>query len=150
MDVLERRAPRIFAVFLALLVVAAGRTAYLDVVRGATLRRAAMEEHVTDEALRAPRGELTDDTGAPLALSEPAQDLAADPLLLSDPLSDARRLAPLLEQPMQAILTKLTERAGFVYLARGVPERRAEKVLALGIPGVSGTPVMHRVYPRAR
>jgi cell division protein FtsI/penicillin-binding protein 2 len=35
-----------------------------------------------------------------------------------------------------------------VYLARGVPARQAEAVLKLKIEGISGTPVMKRVYPR--
>ena len=148
MHELERRTGFIFAAFLALLVVAAGRTLYLDVVRGASLRRVASEEHITDETVDAPRGAMTDRNGSELAVSEPAQELAADPHLITEPLADARRLAPLLGQSSQDVLVKLTERAGFVYLARALPQRRAEQVLALRIPGLSATPVMRRVYPR--
>ena len=50
--------------------------------------------------------------------------------------------------PQNVLLRKLSERAGFVYLARAVPARQAEAALALKIPGVTGTPVMRRVYPR--
>ncbi len=46
------------------------------------------------------------------------------------------------------MLSKLSERAGFVYLARALPARTAQAVLALKITGVAGTPVMRRVYPR--
>src|SRR5207244_9470967 len=38
---------------------------------------------------------------------------------------------------------------GFVYLARALPGPQAEKVLALKLPGITGVPVMRRVYPRA-
>ncbi len=148
MAVLQRRVGAIFAVFFGLLVIAAGRTLYLDVVRGSTLRRAASEEHLTYVKVDAPRGAITDDAGADLAVSEPAQDISADPLLIDDPLAASRHLGPLLGQPVQHVLDELSERTGFVYLARALPERQAERVLALGIAGVSGTPVMRRVYPR--
>ena len=46
------------------------------------------------------------------------------------------------------MLSELSERRGFVYLARALPSRAAQAVLALKIAGVTGTPVMRRVYPR--
>ncbi len=46
------------------------------------------------------------------------------------------------------MLSELSERRGFVYLARSLPARAAQAVLALKIAGVTGTPVMRRVYPR--
>jgi len=50
--------------------------------------------------------------------------------------------------PQDRLLRKLTQRSGFVYLARALPDARARAVLALKLPGVAGTPVMRRVYPR--
>jgi cell division protein FtsI (penicillin-binding protein 3) len=131
-----------------LLVVAAGRTVYLGVLRGGSLRRAASDEQLSYETVTAPRGTITDRGGVDLAVSEPAQDIAADPYLISDPLAAARRLAPLLGLTQSSVLTKLSERRGFVYLARALPSRAAQEVLALRIAGVTGTPVMRRVYPR--
>lgn len=150
MAVVQHRIGAIFATFFLLLVLAAGRTAYLGVFRGASLRKAASEQQITRETVTAQRGTITDRNGVDLAVSEPARDLVADPYLLSDPLSAAQRLAPLLGQTQAALLQKLSERTGFVYLARGVPSHQAEAVLALKIPGVSGTPVMRRVYPRGQ
>ena len=60
----------------------------------------------------------------------------------------ARELAPLLGQTQASVLTKLSERRGFVYLARALPARAAQSVLALKLAGVAGTSVMRRVYPR--
>ncbi|HEV3034519.1 MAG TPA: penicillin-binding protein 2 [Solirubrobacteraceae bacterium] len=148
MAVLQRRVGAIFALFFALLVIAAGRTVYLGVVRGATLRKAASNEQLTTEAVTAPRGTITDRNGVDLAISEPAQDISADPYLLTDPLEAARQLAPLLGQTQSVVLRKLSERSGFVYLARALPAQPAQEVLALKIAGVNGTPVMRRVYPR--
>jgi cell division protein FtsI (penicillin-binding protein 3) len=144
----QRRIGAIFGLFFLLLVVAAGRTAYLGVVRGPTLRKAASSQQLTHETVIAPRGTITDRNGIDLAVSEPAQDLSADPYLITDPLGAAQRLAPLLGQTQESVLSKLSERAGFVYLARALPAKQAEALLALKIPGVAGTPVMRRVYPR--
>lgn len=148
MAVVQRRIGAIFGLFFILLVLAAGRTAYLGVLRGGTLRKAASNQQLTNEAVTAQRGAITDRNGVDLAVSEPARDLSADPYLITDPLGAAQRLAPLLGQTQASVLRKLSQRTGFVYLARGMPAKQAQPVLALKIPGVSGTPVMRRVYPR--
>jgi len=144
----QRRIGLIFGFFFLLLVLAAGRVVYLGVLRGASLRKAAESEQLSDETVTAQRGTITDRNGVDLAVSEPAQDISADPYLLTDPLSAAARLAPLLGQTQASVLTSLSERRGFVYLARALPARQAEAVLALKIAGINGAPVMRRVYPR--
>src|SRR3974377_2240930 len=121
MGVLQRRICAIFATLFLLLVVAAGRALYLGVLHGASLRRAASEEHLTLEAVHAPRGTISDDHGIELAVSEPAQDPSAHPELIRDPLQDAHELAPLLGLTFQDVLVKLSARSGFVYLARALP-----------------------------
>jgi len=146
--VVQNRIGAIFATLFLLLSFAAVRTAYLGIFRGAALSQAASAQQTTHETVIAQRGAITDRNGVDLAVSEPAKDLAADPYLLRDPLGVAQKLAPLLGLPQGELLRKLTERSGFVYLARGVPARQAEQVLKLKIEGISGTPVMKRVYPR--
>jgi cell division protein FtsI (penicillin-binding protein 3) len=96
----------------------------------------------------AERGTITDRNGVALAISEPARELTADPYLIKDPLGAAQRLAPLLGLTQAQVLTKLSERTGFVYLAHALPYNAAHQVLALKIPGVHGSSVMRRVYPR--
>jgi cell division protein FtsI (penicillin-binding protein 3) len=146
--VVQHRIGVIFGLFFVLLVLAAGRTMYLGVVRGATLRKLASNEQLSTETVIAPRGAITDRSGVELAVSEPAQDISADPYLITDPLQAAKHLAPLLGQTQDSVLRKLSERTGFVYLARALPAKAAQEVLALRIAGVTGAPVMRRVYPR--
>jgi cell division protein FtsI (penicillin-binding protein 3) len=146
--VVQRRIGAIFLLFFALLVLAAGRTVYLGVLRGGALRRAASDEQLSYEAVTAPRGAITDRNGVDLAVSEPAQEIAADPYLIKEPLEAAKKLAPLLDQTQAELLRKLSERTGFVYLDRSLPAKAAQAVLALKIAGITGTPVMRRVYPR--
>jgi cell division protein FtsI/penicillin-binding protein 2 len=144
----ERRVGAIFAMFFLLLVVAAGRTMYLGLLRGSSLRRAASDQQLSYETVSAPRGTITDRNGVDLAVSEPAQEISADPYLVHEPLEASKELAPLLGQSQTSVLEALTRRSGFVYLSRGLPERQARKVLALKLAGIEGTPVMRRVYPR--
>ena len=96
----------------------------------------------------AQRGTITDRNDIDLAVSEPAQDISATPYLVKNPLDASQRLAPLLEQTQATVLKDLSEHSGFVYLARALPAKQAEAVMALKIPGIAGTPVMRRVYPR--
>jgi len=145
---LERRVGVIFGLFLALLVLAAGRTVYLGVLRGSTLRKAASDQQLSYEAVTAPRGTITDRNGVALAVSEPADEISADPHLVEQPLAAARALAPLLGESQASVLEKLSEDSGFVYLARALPARASQAVLALKLAGVSATPTMRRVYPR--
>jgi cell division protein FtsI (penicillin-binding protein 3) len=146
--VVQRRIGAIFGLFFLLLVLAAGRTLYLGALKGEALRKAARNQQVTDEAVPAQRGAITDRNGVDLAVSEPAQDISATPYLVTDPLGTAQRLAPLLGQSQARLLRELSEHSGFVYLARALPAKQAQAVLALKIPGVAGAPVMRRVYPR--
>jgi cell division protein FtsI (penicillin-binding protein 3) len=146
----QRRIGAIFATGFALLALAGARTLYLGALQGGTLRKAAQTQQLTYEPVPSQRGTISDRSGIDLAVSEPAQDIAADPYLIKDPLASAQRLAPLLGQGQDVVLRKLSERSGFVYLARRLPAGQAKAVLALRIPGLTGTPVMRRVYPRGQ
>src|SRR6201988_1284792 len=148
MALVQRRIGALYAALFALLALAGLRTLYLSTVHGAALRKAASTQQVTYEPLPAQRGTISDRNGIDLAVSEPAQDISATPYLIKDPLSAAQRLAPLLGLSQDQVLHKLSECSGFVYLARALPAGQAQQVLALRMPGVSGTPVMRRVYPR--
>ena len=78
----QQRIGVLFAVFFGLLAIAAGRTLYLGVLHSAALRRAANTQQVTIEEVPAPRGTITDRHGTVLAISEPADDISADPYLV--------------------------------------------------------------------
>ncbi len=148
MAVVQRRVGLLFGLFFVLLLLAGLRTLYLGGPHASALRRAARSQQLTNETVPAERGTIADRNGVALAISEPAQELTADPYLLKQPLQTAQSLAPLLGLTEAQVLAKLSEHTGFVYLAHALPYDSAKKVLALKIPGVQGTPVMRRVYPR--
>ncbi len=145
---MQSRIGVLFALFFGLLTVAAARTLYLGVLHSGALRRAANTQQVTIEEVPAQRGTITDRHGTVLAISEPADDISADPYLVKEPLRAAERLASLVGRSQATVLRDLSQHSGFVYLARALPAARAKAVMSLKIPGVAGTPTMRQVYPR--
>jgi cell division protein FtsI (penicillin-binding protein 3) len=146
--VIDRRVGLLFLVFVAALGVATLRVGWLGAVRSPALQRAAATQQVQILQLPAPRGTIADRNGAVLAVSEPASDISATPYLVKDKLTAAARLAPLLDTTRDDLLAKLSQRTGFVYLAKRLPAARAERVKALSIAGIDQTPSSLRSYPR--
>jgi cell division protein FtsI (penicillin-binding protein 3) len=147
---IDRRIGLLFLVFLSLLIIAVLRATYLGAVRAGPLQKAAVTQQVSTETLPAERGSITDRSGVELAISQSADDIAADPYLIRNPLKVAAQLAPLLGKPEPTLLALLTKpRTGFVYLAHLVPGDRATAVAKLHINGLSMVPQVRRVYPRS-
>jgi len=144
----ERRIGLLFAIFLGLLVLAAGRTLWLGGVRAEALQKAATTQQVDEIDLPARRGAISDRNGVELAVSEPAADVAATPYLVKSPLRVARRIAPLLDSTEAKVLEKLDAKGGFVYLARNLSGAKAEKLKAMRIEGLQFIPSARRNYPR--
>jgi cell division protein FtsI (penicillin-binding protein 3) len=147
---LERRIGLLFAAFLVLLVLAAGRALFLGTIKGSSLASAAASQQVSSLELPARRGTIVDRHGIELAVSEPADDVSATPYLVKDPIKTAAKLAAVLGVDEDTLVRKLARRdTGFVYLARAVPAREAEPIAKAKLPGIQLTPTHHRAYPRA-
>ena len=159
MRVIDRRTGWLFLVFVVLLVVALSRALWLGAVQSGHLKAAAYDEQVQNEDVPADRGEITDSSGVPLALSESVDDLIADPYVIvhdGDAAVMARRIAPLLHLSVPAVLRDLTDAklGGYSPIAKLVSPSVAAKVLALSVDGkpINGLytePDTKRVYPRA-
>src|SRR5215212_4798846 len=79
MGLIERRIGLLFAVFLSLLLLGAGKAAWLGVVKAGTLKHAASTQQTADLVVPARRGAIIDRNGTELAVSQPAMTLAATP-----------------------------------------------------------------------
>jgi cell division protein FtsI/penicillin-binding protein 2 len=149
MGIVEERIGRLFALFLLVLLLAAGRAVQLGLLKDDRLAQAAVSQQLETVKVPAQRGAIVDRKGVELAVSEPADDIAATPYLVKDPARVATRLAPLLGKADGDLLRKLTRRdTGFVYLARQVPGSKADAVEKLGIEGIDLIPGQKRSYPR--
>jgi len=145
----ERRIGLLFVAFFAFLSFAGLRAAYLGAVKAPGLRDAAASQQVAVVKVPARRGTVTDRHGVDLAVSEPADDVTANPMLIKDAPGVARRLAPILGVPADELLAKLAERErGFVYLKRLLPSSRARRVEKLEIEGIDLISSSRRIYPQ--
>jgi cell division protein FtsI (penicillin-binding protein 3) len=156
--VIDRRVGWLFLIFLAALTIAVVRAFWLGGVESGTLKREAFAQQVTSEPVPAERGEITDASGTPLALSESVQDIDADPYLINqagDAQEMADKLAPLLHEPKLTLLAALTKpRTGYSPIATKVSTATAKKAMDLTIDGkpIDGLYTeadTKRVYPRS-
>ncbi|MCW3480728.1 penicillin-binding transpeptidase domain-containing protein [Neisseriaceae bacterium JH1-16] len=99
--------------------------------------------------MEANRGVITDRNGEPLAISTPVQSIWASPAGMPPvPPEKVAALAKLLELPPSELAAKFADkRREFVYLKRQISPQLAERVAALGIPGVAGQQEFRRYYP---
>ena len=149
MRLIERRIGFLFAVFLALLVIGAGRSVWLGVVKAGTLKQAAVTQQESDITVPARRGTILDREGTELAVSQPAFSIAATPYLIKDAPAIAARLAPVLGEPEDELLRQLARRdTGFAYLARHVRPAKTRRVQRMEIEGLEFIPEFERLYPR--
>ena len=149
MGLIERRIGLLFAVFLCMLVLAGARAGWLGIVRANTLQSAAATQQTADIVVPARRGTISDVNGIELAISKPAQTIAATPYLIDEPADVAAKLARILDLPEDELLRKLARRdTGFVYVARRVPTRKALRAEALQVEGLQFIPEYSREYPR--
>ena len=150
MATVQHRIGVIFALFFLLLALAAGRTCISGRCARGRCARPRQTQQLSNETVPAQRGTIADRNGVDLAVSEPAQDISADPYLVKDPLQAAQKLAPLLGQPQARCCAKLSERRGFVYLARALPARQARAVMALKLEGIADAGDAPRLPARRR
>jgi len=149
MRLIERRIGLLFALFLVLIGMAAGRAAWLGTVEAGSLRERAAGQQSEELLVPARRGTISDRRGVELAVSEDAVAVVGNPMLIKDPSGTAAKLAPILRRPRPEVERKLADRRrGFVYLARKLPASRGDRVEKLEIEGLETTIEQRRSYPR--
>jgi cell division protein FtsI/penicillin-binding protein 2 len=102
--------------------------------------------------LPAHRGAIYDRDGHELAVGELRETVYATPYLLDDPFAaagDLCRALKITSKPEQRRLVQALSDpdSGFAYVVRKADPDRAERALALDIPGVGSYPEEKRVYP---
>lgn len=148
-----RRCTRRVAVAQVALLVAFGalgaRAAYLSVLDPRGALRAAEQGHRL-LTLPAARGSVVDRAGAELALSVDAPSVYALPWTFEGFDETVRALAEALDLDARRLAARLSGRLRFTFVARWVPEERAERVRAMGLAGVGVVSEPRRVYPHGR
>jgi len=145
----ERRIGLLFAVFLALLAIAALRAVWIGTVRAGSLSERAATQQEEDLTVSAKRGTIFDRNGLELAVSEDATTVFANPFLIKNPGKVAAKIAPLLDMPEDELLRKLSDRdRGFVFLRRKMNAWQGHRIARLAIEGIGTMTEPKRSYPQ--
>ena len=149
MNTLPRRRRRIFAVLLvAWGIVVVGRLAELQLAHGARYRAKAQRQQERRIEISPRRGSILDREGRELAVSVEVSSVYAAPDEVVRPAAAARALSAALGLPEKAILARLRQEKGFVWIARKVEAAAADRVRALKLAGVRLIPEPKRFYPK--
>jgi cell division protein FtsI (penicillin-binding protein 3) len=140
---------RFLAIFLSLWAsVVVGRLAELQLAQGSHYRARAQRQQERRIEVSPLRGSIFDREGRPLAVSVEASSVYAIPEEVQNPAAAARILARHLGQPEAAIIARLTQKKGFVWLARKLDRSAATALAAEKIPGVHFVTETKRSYPK--
>lgn len=147
----SRRLTWLLAAYLAVAALIGGRLVMVQVVAAEEYRELGERQTQREVTQPADRGRLYDRSGTPLALTEPAAAVYADPKAVeqaeADPGDVAVALAGHLDREPAALRERLERDAGFVYLARQLPHETGEAVRAERLPGVGVLEEPTRRYP---
>ncbi|MBI5494242.1 MAG: transpeptidase family protein [Deltaproteobacteria bacterium] len=124
------------------------RAAWLQLGHGEQMRDLAEDQYLQEMTLSAPRGNITDRAGRPLAVSVKVPSIFAEPRHLADtPRAVARALAPVLKIPAAVLEKKMSGGRAFAWLARRVTPEMAAAVKRLKLDGIGITEESRRFYP---
>jgi len=143
------RSVAVLLFFCAIALGLVGRAVYLQVVDQGFLVGQGDERHLRVVEMPAHRGMILDRNGEPLAVSTPVDSVWMNPQELSQAPGKLPELAKVLGIPGVALAKQLRDNQDkeFVYLARGLDPYDAQRVTALGIPGVYTQREYRRYYP---
>jgi cell division protein FtsI (penicillin-binding protein 3) len=119
----------------------------LQVDDGAKYRALAERQHAMRLDIPAPRGEVTDVLGRPLAISADADSIWANPHEVHDVTGTAEKLAKLIAGDASVLESKLAGDRRFVWLDRHVTPEVAAAVRAAKLPGIEVAREPRRWYP---
>jgi len=146
------RAARVRA-YLAALVVTAGlsgvawRAWALQVGDGDRYRAIAARQHESTVEIPAPRGDIVDVRGRPLAVTADTDSIWANPREIRDVTDTAEKLAARIGGSAAALEAKLGGDRRFVWLARHVTPALAREIREARLPGIEVGREPRRWYP---
>ncbi len=119
----------------------------VQVDNGDKYRAMAERQHEMRLDIPAPRGEVLDTHGQPLAVSADVDSIWANPRDVRDVQATAEKLAVLLGTDASSLEAKLAGDHRFVWLARHIESDVAKKIAAAKLPGIELAREPRRWYP---
>ena len=124
------------------------RAVYLQSIHNNFLQQKgnASSSRVVD--ISAHRGMIADRNGEPLAISTPVESIWVSPQDVEATPQQVNQLARIMGMDIKEVKNRLFDTTrDFVYLQRQLPPEQAEKIVKLGMPGVSLRREYRRYYP---
>jgi cell division protein FtsI (penicillin-binding protein 3) len=126
----------------------AGRAFFLQAMHTSFLQAKGEARYGRVLEMPASRGPVKDRNGQLLAISTPVESIWVSPEDFEIDEAQVRSLAKVLGMPAEEIRQKTARKdRQFAYLKRQIPPDQADKVMALGIPGVFQQREFRRYYP---
>jgi cell division protein FtsI (penicillin-binding protein 3) len=119
----------------------------LQVDDGDKYRALAERQHALRLDIPAPRGEILDAHGQPLAISADADSVWANPREVRDVAATAEKLAAILDDDPAVLESKLAGNRGFVWVDRHVTPEVAKAIKAAKLSGIEVAREPRRWYP---
>jgi cell division protein FtsI (penicillin-binding protein 3) len=119
----------------------------LQVGQGDRYRALAARQHALSVDIPAPRGDVIDARGRPLAVSADADSIWADPRAIRDVTETSAQLARLTRGDAAALEAKLAGDRRFVWISRHVTPETARAVREARLPGIEVAREPRRWYP---
>ncbi len=128
------------------------RLFYLQIIQHDYYQQVALTKQLKEYEIPAARGIIEAQNGdqtLPIVLNEILYTLFADPIYIKDHSEAALKIADVIAGDSGAIQEQLkTPNTRYVILAKKLPKQTAEKIDALGIPGVGTREATYRTYPQ--
>lgn len=135
----------LFGVLLLCLFGLTVRAVYLQGIHNDFLQQKGEARYSRVVDINAHRGMITDRHGEPLAVSTPVESIWVSPQDVEATPQQVKQLAQILGMRSEEVKKRLFDTTrDFTYLKRQLPPEQAEKIVRLGVPGVS----LHREYRR--
>ena len=125
----------------------AARSVWLQAVHNDFLQQKGESRYARVIEMPATRGRITDRSGDMLAVSTPVKSVWAIPEDARLAPAQARELAALLEMDVRELNRRLAAEKDFVFVKRQIPPDVAERIGALGLPGIHQSREYRRYYP---
>lgn len=143
----KRRVLFLLAAFSVFALILGGRLLWLQVGRSAWLAARGEGSRLRRIPLQAPRGDIVDRAGRPLAGSTHLESIYVQPGLVRDRQRTAHLLAQALSLKEEPVAARVGRPSYFEWIAHKVAPEAASRVRALALPGVGLVPEAQRYYP---
>lgn len=143
----DGRLTAVAVVLVIALAVVAGKLVLLQGIQAEHYRQLASGQRDTFIKITPRRGTIFDRGGEIMAISEDVTTVYATPYQVDDPEETAGRIAEVLGEDPADVQEKLGSNSGFVYLARKLDKKLADRIKEMEIEGIGFIEESKRFYP---